>query len=96
MRQGVSAFLEIVAESSGGKSLAIPRSAIVKDGITHVFFRRDPKDANKAIRVEAHDQHVVFQYRPASWRVGLAVSLLSAGAIGGLAWAARRRDRLGE
>lgn len=53
MRPGVSAFLEIVAESSGGKALAIPRSAIVKDGIIHVFFRRDPKDANKAIRVEA-------------------------------------------
>lgn len=53
MRPGVSAFLEIAAETSGGKALAIPRSAIVKDGITHVFFRRDPKDPNKAIRVEA-------------------------------------------
>ena len=50
----------------------------------------------RAIRVEAHDQHVVFQYRPASWRAGLAVSLLSAGAIGGLAWTGRRRGRLGE
>ncbi len=53
MRPGVSAFLEIVAESSGGKALAIPRSAIVKDGITHVFFRRDPQDPNEAIRIEA-------------------------------------------
>lgn len=53
MRAGVSAFLEVVVESSGGKALAIPRSAIVKDGITHVFFRRDPADSNKAIRVEA-------------------------------------------
>jgi multidrug resistance efflux pump len=53
MRPGVSAFLEVVAESSGGPALAIPRSAIVKDGIVHVFFRRDPKDPNKAIRVEA-------------------------------------------
>ena len=25
----------------------------MKDGITHVFFKRDPADANKAIRVEA-------------------------------------------
>jgi hypothetical protein len=25
----------------------------VKDGLTHVFFKRDPLDANKAIRVEA-------------------------------------------
>jgi len=53
MRPGVSAFLEVVTDSSGGKVLAIPRSAIVKDGITHVYFRRDPQDANRAIRVEA-------------------------------------------
>ncbi|MBK9119388.1 MAG: hypothetical protein IPM18_07265 [Phycisphaerales bacterium] len=53
MRPGVSAFLEVMAESSGGKALAIPRSAIVKDGITHVFFRRDPQNPNQAIRVEA-------------------------------------------
>lgn len=52
-RAGVSAFLEIVTESSSGPVLAIPRSAVVKDGITHVFFKRDPLDANKAIRVEA-------------------------------------------
>ncbi len=52
-RPGVSAFLEIVEESSGGIVLAIPRSAVVKDGITHVFFKRDPLNANKAIRVEA-------------------------------------------
>ncbi len=53
MRSGVSAFIEVVTNSSEGKALAIPRSAIVKDGITHVFFRRDPGNANKAIRVEA-------------------------------------------
>jgi multidrug efflux pump subunit AcrA (membrane-fusion protein) len=52
-RPGVSAFLEIVTKSTGGVALAIPRSAVVKDGITHVFFRRDPNDPNKAIRVEA-------------------------------------------
>lgn len=53
IRPGVSAFLEVVAESTRGPALAIPRAAIVRDGITHVFFRRDPKDPNKAIRVEA-------------------------------------------
>lgn len=53
IRPGVSAFLEVAAESIGGVVLAIPRSAVVKDGITHVFFKRDPGDANKAIRVEA-------------------------------------------
>lgn len=53
IRPGVSAFLEVVAETTGGPALTIPRAAIVKDGITHVFFRRDPKDPNQAIRVEA-------------------------------------------
>jgi multidrug resistance efflux pump len=53
IRPGVSAFLEVVVESTGGPALAIPRAAIVKDGITHVFFRRDPNNASKAIRVEA-------------------------------------------
>jgi multidrug efflux pump subunit AcrA (membrane-fusion protein) len=52
-RAGVSAFLEISAESSDGIVLAIPRSAVVKDGITHVFFKRDPMDPNRAIRIEA-------------------------------------------
>jgi hypothetical protein len=52
-RPGVSAFLEVVTASTGGPVLAIPRSAVVKDGITHVFFKRDPLDSNKAIRVEA-------------------------------------------
>ena len=53
IRPGVSAFLEIVVESTEAPALAIPRSAIVQDGLTHVFFRRDPRDPNKAIRVEA-------------------------------------------
>ncbi len=53
IRPGVSAFLEVVAETTGGPALAIPRAAIVKDGITHIFFRRDPQNPNKAIRVEA-------------------------------------------
>jgi len=53
VRPGVSAFLEVAEESTGGIVLAIPRSSVVKDGITHVFFKRDPSNANKAIRVEA-------------------------------------------
>ena len=52
-RPGVSAFLEVVVESTGGPALAIPLSAVVQDGVTHVFFRRDPDDPNKVIRVEA-------------------------------------------
>lgn len=53
IRPGVSAFLEVTADSTEGPALAIPRAAIVKDGIVHVFFRRDPMDPNKAIRTEA-------------------------------------------
>lgn len=53
IRPGISAFLEIEVDSSASQALAIPRSAIVKDGLHHVFFRRDPKDPSTAIRVEA-------------------------------------------
>jgi len=53
MRPGISAYLEVVTESTDGLALAIPRWAVVKDGITHVFFRRDPNNLNQAIRVEA-------------------------------------------
>ncbi|MHC5114989.1 MAG: efflux RND transporter periplasmic adaptor subunit [Planctomycetota bacterium] len=52
-RPGVSAFLEVMVGGSDKPALAVPRSAVVKDGLVHVFFRRDPKDANQAIRVEA-------------------------------------------
>jgi hypothetical protein len=53
IRPGVSAFLEIVVESTAAPALAIPRSSVVQDGLTHVFFRRDPADPNRALRVEA-------------------------------------------
>lgn len=53
IRTGVSAFLEVVFASSEAPALAIPRSAVVQDGLTHVFFRRDPDDPNRAVRVEA-------------------------------------------
>lgn len=53
IRPGVSAFLEVVVSSTDSPALAVPRSAIVQDGLTHVLFRRDPGDLNKAIRIEA-------------------------------------------
>ncbi len=53
IRSGVSAFLEIVLRESDAAALAIPRSAIVLDGLKHVFFRRDPKNPDKVLRVEA-------------------------------------------
>ena len=53
IRPGVSAFLEVVVASSDGPELAIPRSAVVQDGLERVFFRRDPEDPDRAIRVRA-------------------------------------------
>jgi hypothetical protein len=53
MRAGVSAFLEIVVDATAAPALAVPCSAVVQDGLTHVLFRRDPSDPNQAIRVEA-------------------------------------------
>lgn len=51
-RPGVAAHLEIVAEGSGPEELAIPLSATIRDGLTTVFFRRDPKKPDEVIRVE--------------------------------------------
>ena len=53
IRPGVSAYLEVVLESTAVPALAIPRAAIVQDGLQHVFFRRDPKNPGRAIRVQA-------------------------------------------
>ena len=51
-RAGISASLEVVLEG-GRTELAIPQRAVLRDGIVAVVFRRDPKDPNKAIRLEA-------------------------------------------
>jgi multidrug resistance efflux pump len=51
-RAGVTAYLEVVA-SGGSEALAIPRSAVVRDGLKSILFRRDPKDPDKVIRLDA-------------------------------------------
>lgn len=51
-RSGVSAHLEITLDG-GQEELAIPTSAVLLDGATPVIFRRDPANANRAIRMEA-------------------------------------------
>jgi len=51
-RPGVSAHLEVI--TAGGQSeLAIPLSSVIQDGLSKVIFRRDPKDPDKVIRMEA-------------------------------------------
>jgi multidrug efflux pump subunit AcrA (membrane-fusion protein) len=52
-RPGVSAHLEIVIDETASPMLAIPLGAVQRDGLSAVIFRRDPKDPNQAIRIEA-------------------------------------------
>ena len=52
-KPGVSALLEIAIDDSGAEELAIPMSAVVRDELTHVVYRRDPNNPDKVIRLEA-------------------------------------------
>lgn len=52
-RPGVAAFLEVATEQTESSDLAIPMSAVVRDGLTSVIFRRDPANPDKAIRLDA-------------------------------------------
>jgi multidrug efflux pump subunit AcrA (membrane-fusion protein) len=52
VKAGVSAYLEIPRETSLAE-LSIPVASLVQDGLETVFFRRHPKDANRAIPVKA-------------------------------------------
>ena len=52
-RPGVSALLEVVTDGTAEAELAIPVSAVVRDELTQIFFRRDPRDPDKVIRMEA-------------------------------------------
>lgn len=52
-RAGVSGFLEVETEGKGGEELAIPLAAVISDGLMPVIFRRDPKDPDAVIRLEA-------------------------------------------
>jgi len=51
-RAGVSAFLEI-SMMQGDEEVAIPKGAVIQDGLLSYFFRRDPQDPDKVIKVEA-------------------------------------------
>ena len=52
-RPGVSAQLEIVTDATAAPALAIPLAAVQRDGLTPVIFRRNPKNPNEAVRMEA-------------------------------------------
>lgn len=51
-KAGVSAHLEVVL-AGGSEELAIPQSAVVRDGARAIIFRRDPSNPDKVIRMEA-------------------------------------------
>lgn len=51
-RAGVAASLEVTLEDAP-EELAIPLSAVVRDGAKPVIFRRDPANPDRAIRLDA-------------------------------------------
>ncbi len=51
-RPGVSAFVEI-PHAEADEELAIPTGAVIQDGLTKVYFRRDRNNPDAAIRAEA-------------------------------------------
>ena len=53
VRPGTTAFVEITMLGGPEPTLAIPRSAVLQDGLSRVFFRRDPNDPDLVIRLEA-------------------------------------------
>ncbi|MHC5028160.1 MAG: efflux RND transporter periplasmic adaptor subunit [Planctomycetota bacterium] len=52
-RPGVAALLEIVTDATASAELAIPLAAVQTDGLMPIIFRRDPKNPDEAIRLEA-------------------------------------------
>jgi len=52
-RRGISAEMEIVLDRTAEAQLAIPVTAVIQDGLQKVLFRRDPRDPDKVIRLEA-------------------------------------------
>ena len=53
LRPGTAVFVEIETSATARPELAIPAACVLQDGLERVFFRRDPNDPNKAIRVVA-------------------------------------------
>lgn len=51
VRPGMAVFVEVVTATSKTSELAIPKSCVLPDGLDRVFFRRDPKDKDKVIRI---------------------------------------------
>lgn len=50
-RSGVAGYLDVRLTEDAPARLAIPADAVIQDGLERVFFRRDPNDANRVLRV---------------------------------------------
>lgn len=53
VRPGLAVTIEVTTATSGGAPIAIPLDCVLPDGLDRVFFRRDPRDPDKVIRVVA-------------------------------------------
>jgi multidrug resistance efflux pump len=53
MTPGVAGFVEITLAATAQPELAVPLACVVRDNGRSFIFRRDPKDPDKVIRVEA-------------------------------------------
>jgi multidrug efflux pump subunit AcrA (membrane-fusion protein) len=52
-KAGVGGYLEVELNADAKKQFAIPVASVMQDGLDHVFYRRDPKDPDRALRVLA-------------------------------------------
>ncbi|MBI1321116.1 MAG: HlyD family efflux transporter periplasmic adaptor subunit [Candidatus Hydrogenedens sp.] len=52
-KEGVGGYLEIELTEDPRKQFAIPLASVMQDGLEHVFYRRDPADPDRALRVLA-------------------------------------------
>lgn len=51
VRPGLAVFVEVITKKSARNELSIPLSCVLPDGLDRVFFRRDPRDKDKVIRI---------------------------------------------
>lgn len=52
-KAGVGAYLEVVLDQGADRQLAVPAPAIIQDGLEAVFFRRNPADPDRVLRLVA-------------------------------------------
>ena len=52
-KAGVTAYLEVYLDGTADPVLAIPESAVIRDGLDDVFFRRNPRNPDEVIRLLA-------------------------------------------